>query len=322
MLSKVTISLTDLSVSRLCYGTNMLGWSIDQDRSNRILDRFAELGGNFVDTARSYGDWMPGAPKGASERALGAWLKTRKREDVIVSTKGGHFDMRAGDYRNRVNPVDLASDLNESLDHLGVDAIDLYWVHMDNPETPVDELIDFLADAKAAGKIRWYGASNWAPERVIAANDYAKANGKPGFIAYQPFWGLGKPHEGNAAQEGYQLYFEDHGGALREGDLAIVPYCGQSRGFFSMLEKGEDTVPDTLKAFFDNPANAKRFEAAKAIASGHDVSVAQVVLAYLLNQPGQVVPIFGASSPQRVEESAKAADLKLSVEELAKLRAD
>ena len=71
MLSKVTLANTDLSVSRLCYGTNMLGWSIDQDRSNAILDKFLELGGNFVDTARSYGDWMPDAPKGASDDSTG-----------------------------------------------------------------------------------------------------------------------------------------------------------------------------------------------------------------------------------------------------------
>lgn len=153
MLSKVTLANTDLQVSQLCYGTNMLGWNLDQDRSNAILNKFAALGGNFVDSARSYGDWMPDAPKGASERAIGAWLKTQKREDVVVATKGGFFDMRVGDYRNRVNPTDIASDLNESLDHLGVDAIDLYWLHMDNPETPVAELIDFLNEQKAAALI-------------------------------------------------------------------------------------------------------------------------------------------------------------------------
>jgi aryl-alcohol dehydrogenase-like predicted oxidoreductase len=322
MLSKVTLAHTDLSVSRLCYGTNMLGWSIDQDRSNAILDTFAELGGNFIDTARSYGDWMPDAPKGASERAIGAWLKGRNREDFVIATKGGHFDMRAGDYRNRVNPTDIGSDLDESLDHLGAGAIDLYWLHMDNPETPVSELIDFLNEAKAAGKIRWFGASNWTGARVLEANAYAKANGKTGFVAVEPFWGLAKPHEQNAMQQGYQLYFEDHGGALKDAGLAIIPYCSQSRGYFSMLEKGEDAVPDALKGFYDNPANQARFEAAKTVARRHGVTVSEVVLAYLVNQPQQVIPIFGASSPARIKESVKAASIKLSSEELAELRAE
>ena len=320
MLSKVPLAHTDLSVSTLCYGTNMLAWSNDQERSNAILDTFASLGGNFIDTARSYGDWMPEAPKGASERALGAWLKGNKREDFVIATKGGHFDMRAGDYRNRVNAKDIGSDLDESLEHLGVDTIDLYWLHMDNPETPVAELIDFLNEAKAAGKIRWFGASNWTDSRVLEANDYAKANGKDGFVAVEPFWGLGKPNEANAAQQGYQLYFEDYAGKLKDADLAIIPYCAQSRGYFGMLEKGEDAVSEPLKAFYDNPVNAKRFAAAKTVAARHGVSISEVVLAYLVNQPGQVIPIFGASSPARIEESVKAAALKLSPEELAELK--
>jgi aryl-alcohol dehydrogenase-like predicted oxidoreductase len=322
MLSKVTIAHTDLTVSRLCYGTNMLGWQIDQDRSNAILDRFAQLGGNFIDTARSYGDWMPDAPKGASERAIGAWLKGKKREDFVIATKGGLFDLRVGDYRNRANPKDIASDLDESCDHLGVDTIDLYWLHMDNPEAPVSEFIDFLNDAKAAGKIRWFGASNWTDARVLEANAYAKANGKTGFVAVEPFWGLAKPNEQNAAQQGYQYYFEDHGDALKDADLAIIPYCSQSRGYFAMLEKGEDAVSDDLKGFYDNPVNKARFEAAKTIAQRHGVTVPEVVLAYLLNQPQQVIPIFGGSSPARIEESVRAASLTLSPEELAELRAE
>lgn len=322
MLSKVTLANTDLKVSQLCYGTNMLGSAIDQQRANAILDKFVELGGNFVDTARSYGDWIPDGPKGASERAIGAWLKGKKREDVVIATKGGFFDMRVGDYRNRVNPADVASDLNESLEHLGVDTIDLYWLHMDNMDTPVAELIDFLNEQKNAGKIRAFGASNWTADRVLEANAYAKANGKTGFAAIEPFWGLAKPNEANAMQQGYQLYFEDHGSALKDAGLAILPYCAQSRGYFSMLEKGEDSVSDALKGFYDNPANRGRFAAAQKVAQRHGASVAEVVLAYLINQPQQVIPIFGASSPERVEESVKAAGLKLSADELAELRAE
>lgn len=320
MLSKVTLNNTDLGVSQLCYGTNMLGWSIDQQRSNAILDAFAALGGNFIDTARSYGDWMPDAPKGASERAIGAWLKGKNRNDFVIATKGGHFDQRAGDWRNRVNAVDLESDLGESLNHLGIDTIDLYWIHMDNPETPVAELIDFLNNARMEGKIRWFGASNWSDARVLEANAYAKDNGKIGFVAIEPFWGLAKPNEANASAQGYERYFETHGGALKDSGLTIIPYCAQSRGYFSMLEKGGDAVSDGLKAFYDDPANADRFAAAKTVAARHGVTVSEVVLAYLLNQPGQVIPIFGASSPARIEESVKAVSLTLSADEVAELQ--
>ncbi|WP_150291528.1 aldo/keto reductase [Sphingobium estronivorans] len=319
MLSKVRIGSTDLSVSALCYGTNMLGTAIAQPEANAILDRFAALGGNFLDTARSYGDWIPDAPKGASERAIGAWLKGRKREDFVIATKGGLFDMRVGDYRNRVNPEDVRSDLLESLEHLGIDTIDLYWLHMDNVDAPVAPIMDMLIDAKAEGKIRWFGASNWTAARVLEANEYARGKGSEGFVALQPFWGLAKPDEAHAAQQGYVLYFEDHAEqALKDSGLAIIPYCSQSRGYFAMREKG--ALPEALAAFYANPANDARFEAARRIAADRGVGINDVALAYLVNQPQPTIPIFGASSPARVEESVKAAELRLSPEELAALR--
>ncbi len=296
MLSKAAIAKTDLTVSRLCYGTNMLGTAIDQAGANAILDRFAELGGNFIDTARSYGDWMPDAPK------------------------GGFFDMRVGDYRSRVTPEDINSDLNESLTHLGIDTIDLYWLHLDNAEAPVGPIVDTLIAAKAAGKIRWFGASNWTAARVLEANDYAKSKGSEGFVAVEPFWGLAKPNEATATQQGYQLYFEDHCGALQGSDMTIIPYCSQSRGYFSLLEKG--SVSEQLQGFYDNPANKGRFEAAKRIADAKGVSVGDIALAYLVNQPQSTIPIFGASSPARVSESVKAAGITLTAAELAELRVD
>ncbi|WP_176594301.1 aldo/keto reductase [Sphingobium sp. EM0848] len=321
MLSKVRIGSTDLSVSPLCYGTNQLGTAIRQPEADAILDRFAALGGNFLDTARSYGDWIPDAPKGASERAIGAWLKGRRREDFVIATKGGFYDMRAGDYRNRVTPEDIRSDLMESLAHLGVDTIDLYWLHMDNADASVGPIMDVLIDAKAEGKIRWFGASNWTAARVLEANAYARAKGSEGFVALEPFWGLAKPDEAHAAQQGYVLYFEEHGEqALKDSGLAIMPYCSQSRGYFALREKGE--VPDWLNAFYNNPANDARFEAARRIAGQHGVGINDVALAYLVNQPQQTIPIFGASSPERVEESVKAAELHLSSEELTALRAE
>lgn len=319
MLRHIKLANTDLSVSALCYGTNMLGTAIDQSGADAILDRFAELGGNFIDTARSYGDWVPDAPKGASEKAVGAWLKGRNRDDFVVATKGGFFDMRAGDYRNRVTPEDIRKDVDESREHLGIDTIDLYWLHMDNPEAPVGPIVDTLIDAKEQGRIRWFGASNWTAARVLEANAYAHSKGSEGFVAVEPFWGLGKPNEANAMQQGYQLYFEDHGGALGDAGLAIIPYCGQSRGYFSMLDKSEDSVPDHLKSFYDNPANPRRLAVARQVAERHGVPIADVVLAYLLNQPQQVIPIFGASSASRVEESVKAADLALSADEVSAL---
>lgn len=321
MLSKITLANTDLAVSSMCYGTNMLGWMIDQERSNAILDRFASLGGNFIDTARSYGDWMPDAPAGASERAIGAWLKDQNRDDYVIATKGGFFDMRIGDYRNRCTPDDVAQDLAESLDHLGLDRIDLYFLHMDNPEAPVEVIVDALLGHQEAGRIRHFAASNWAAERIEAANAYAKSIGKPGFVASETFWGLAVPDAAAAAQQGYQHYYEGEYEALHASGLPIIAYAAQSGGYFTKRAKGPDAVGDQLAARYGNPANDTRFAAAQALAAKRGVSVNEIVLAYLLSQPNQTIPIFGGSSPEQITESVKAAKLNLSADELAQLKA-
>lgn len=318
MLQKVTLNNTDLTVSRLCYGTNMLGWMLDQGKSNAILDTYAGLGGNFIDTARSYGDWMPDAPIGASERAVGAWLKTQQREDFVIATKGGFFDMRVGDWRNRVTPDDVAADLAQSLDHLGVDTIDLYFLHMENPESPVEPIIDALVAHREAGRIRHFAASNWSADRIRAANAYAASIGKQGFVASETFWGLAVPDAAAAAQQGYQHYYEGEYEALHAEGLPIVAYAAQSGGYFTKLAAGQ--VGEQLATRYANPVNERRLAVAQSLAAKHGVSINEIALSYLLSQPDQTIAIFGGSSPEQVFDSAKADALTLSAEELAALR--
>ncbi|MCY1672869.1 aldo/keto reductase [Novosphingobium sp. SL115] len=318
MLTKVDLNDTDLTVSRLCYGTNMLGWMLDQGKSNAILDTFADLGGNFIDTARSYGDWMPDAPIGASERAVGAWLKTQKRENCVIATKGGFFDMRVGDYRNRVTPEDVTADLAQSLDHLGVDSIDLYFLHMDNPESPVEPIIDALIAHREAGRIRHFAASNWAADRIAAANAYAASLGKQGFVASETFWGLAVPDAGAAAQQGYVHYYEGEYEDLHAAGLPVVAYAAQSGGYFTKLATG--SVGEQLAARYANPANTRRLAVVQSLAAKYGVSINEIALSYLLSQPSQTIAIFGGSSPEQVAHSAKADALTLTAEDLSALR--
>ncbi|KUR81061.1 aldo/keto reductase [Novosphingobium sp. Fuku2-ISO-50] len=318
MLPKITLGQTDLSVSRLCYGTNMLGWMLDQGKSNAILDTFAGLGGNFIDTARSYGDWVPDAPVGASERAVGAWLKSRRRDDFVIATKGGFFDMRVGDYRNRVTPEDITADLAQSLDHLGLDTIDLYFVHTDNPDSPVEPIIDTLIGHREAGRVRHFAASNWSVARIAAANAYAASLGKPGFVASETFWGLAVPDVAAAAAQGYVHYYEGEYEALHAAGLPIVAYAAQSGGYFTKRANGAEL--GTLADRYGNPVNDRRLAVAQALAGAHDVSLNDVVLAYLTSQPNQTIPIFGGSTPDQVRDSVKAAALVLTADELAQLR--
>ncbi|WP_353227287.1 aldo/keto reductase [Novosphingobium sp.] len=318
MLAKVALGQTDLVVSRLCYGTNMLGWMLDQGQSNAILDTFAGLGGNFIDTARSYGDWAPAAPVGASERAVGAWLKAQPRDQFVIATKGGFFDMRVGDWRNRVTPDDVTADLMQSLDHLGIETIDLYFLHADNPEAPVEPIIDTLIAHRAAGRIRHFAASNWAAARIEAANAYAATQGQPGFVASQTFWGLAVPDVAAAAAQGYVHYYEGEYEAIHASGLPIVAYAAQSGGYFTKRAQGADL--GALAIRYGNPVNDRRLAVVQDLAAVHGVSINTVVLAYLNCQPLQTIAIFGGSSPAQVRESVSAATLVLTTDELARLR--
>jgi aryl-alcohol dehydrogenase-like predicted oxidoreductase len=322
MLKRLTIANTDLSVSQLCYGTNMLGTAVDQDDSNAILDMFVTLGGNFIDTARSYGDWVPDAPPGASERTIGAWLRGKSRSDIVIATKGGQVDMRKGDWRNRVTRDDITQDLGESLEHLGIDTIDLYWLHADNPDAPVQPIIDMLVEHQQAGRIRYFGASNWTASRVQEANAYAASIGKQGFVALQPFWGLAVPNKENAAAQGYQLHYEGNYEELHADGLPMIPYAGQSGGYFAkLIQGGVAALPDMLKSRYENPRNDNRLQAVRRLAEARGVSVNEIALAYLTNQPHQTIPIIGATRPEQLEDSIKAVDVVLSSEELEELRA-
>ncbi|MDX2276647.1 MAG: aldo/keto reductase [Hyphomonadaceae bacterium] len=321
MYEKRKLGATDLVVSQICLGSNQFGTALDQARTNDVLDAFASIGGNFIDTARGYGDWIPNAPKGASERAIGAWLKGKNRDDFVIATKGGMVDMRAGDWAPRVTPQHLALDLAESLEHLGVKSIDLYWVHVDDPSKPVEPLIEALIGHREAGRIRHFGLSNWSPQRVAAAQAHAQKLKVEGVVAVQPFWGLATPNIEAAQQQGYGAYFEDGYRPLLEQGMAIVPYGSQSRGFFAKLEnEGEGGMREDVKAMFLNDANRRRLEMLKALAREHKTSLAAVTLSYMTSQPRNVFPIIGASSSAQVLETAAALKIKLNEAELQRLR--
>jgi aryl-alcohol dehydrogenase-like predicted oxidoreductase len=183
----------------------------------RSLDAYFAAGGNFIDTAHSYGDWIPGIPNAASERTLGALLKERPRDDYVIATKGCEFDYRKGDFALRVTPAFLDADLSGSLELLGLDCIDLYWLHRDDPARPVQEIVDALIGHQRAGRIRHFGCSNWSVARIREARQYAASLGHSGFVACQP---MGRPSPTEPMMTyAHRRYYEDgYGNCTRPHD--------------------------------------------------------------------------------------------------------
>ena len=190
---KTKLSGTDLSVSPVCLGTAGFGRKIDRETAFDFLDRFTDRGGNFVDTASLYARDFE-ASISRSEEILGEYVKTRPHKQLLIATKGGHYDLKTKE--KRVNKACITADLEESLRTLGKETIDLYGLHRDDPDIPVEEIVDMMEEFVKAGKIRYYGASNYTLERLARAKKYAESIGALGFSAVSNYWTLLKENEG------------------------------------------------------------------------------------------------------------------------------
>lgn len=320
-MKKIRLQHTDLDVSELCLGTNMFGTACPAPQAEEILDTFVALGGNFLDTAHSYGDWIPTAPRAASEHVIGAWLKKKNRRDIVLATKGCEFDYRAGDFALRVTPELLEADLLGSLEALQTDYIDLYWLHRDDAGKPVQAIVDALIGHQQAGRIRYFGCSNWSVARIEEAQAYAKSVGNAGFVACQPLWGLAAPDRNAMQKYCPGGYYEDGYQALHKNGLTMIPYSSQSRGFFSKVANGgrASLSPDLAELYYHDE-NLRKLEAVKTRAAQHGVGINDIVLAYLTSQPLQTIPIVGFSKPTQLRESVNACALDLDFAELQLLR--
>ena len=146
---------TNLTASVLCLGTAAFGSAIDSSSSEKILETYVDAGGNVLDTAEIYAAWLPNGEH-RSETFLGEWLRKRKnRDQLIVSTKGAHPRLDSMD-KPRLSKPAVESDLNSSLQRLGIECIDVYWLHRDDPGTPVEEIILMLEDFRKATQANGY----------------------------------------------------------------------------------------------------------------------------------------------------------------------
>src|ERR1700760_4350503 len=151
-----TIPRTDLDVFGLCLGGNVFGWTATRDESFEVLDAYVAAGGNFVDTADVYMAGAPGNSGGESETIIGEWMAARgNRDAIVIATKGGKLPGRDN---LRAETLQRAAD--DSLRRLGVDHIDLYYSHGDDPDTPLEEMLGAFAALIDAGKVRAIAASN------------------------------------------------------------------------------------------------------------------------------------------------------------------
>ena len=302
--------------SVLCLGTVGLGFDFSQKQSNEILDAFVNLGGNFLDTARVYGDFAGGVC-GISERAVGNWLAARRnREQIIVGTKGGHPELSAMNV-GRLDRENLSDDIRRSLDDLMVDQVDIYWLHRDDVSRPVGEILETLNGFLQAGYTRFIGVSNWTTARIREANAYAAAHGMTGFCANQPQFSLAR-QEVMTDPTLYQMDREMYEFHVETG-MPCVSFSSQAKGFFIKLHDGAE-ISDGAKRRFDSPGNRASYARLLALSEETGYSVGALSLAYLTCNRFDIFPIVGVSRLSQVEFLREAGDARISLEQAVSLR--
>lgn len=310
-----TLGASGAVVSTQALGTMTFGAEADEATSGEIMTAFVEGGGTFFDTADVYSS-------GVSEEIIGRWLAAHPTEaaQVVVATKG-RFPMGDGPNDVGLSRRHLRTALDDSLRRLGVEHIDLYQMHAWDAMTPVEETLRFLDDAVAAGKISYYGFSNYLGWQLTKAVHVAKAHGWAAPVTLQPQYNLlvrDIEHEVVPASLdagiGLLPWSPLAGGWLSGKYERDVPPTGATR-----LGENPQRGMEAWQARNDDDRTWRVLDAVHAVAQAHDSSASQVSLAWLAAQPAVTSVILGARTVEQLRDTMLAADLELSVDEIQQL---
>ena len=300
---------SDLDIFPLALGTNVFGWTADEKTSHDVLSAYTDGGGNFLDTADSYSAWIPGNTGGESERTIGTWLRSQRRDAVVIATKvSQHPDFRGLSADNVTRAAEA------SLDRLGTDHIDLYYAHYDDPHTPLEESVAAFSALVDAGKIRWIGLSNFTPDRIVQWCDIARREGLHAPVAVQPHYSL--------VERGIESTVIPV--AEQEG-LAVVPYYALARGFLTgKYRNGSDDSSSPRAAGaadYLTDSGRRVLSALDEVAAAHGVAVATIALAWLDARPMVAAPIDSARTVEQLPALMAHPHISLSAAEMAALDA-
>lgn len=314
----ITLKNTDLTVSKIILGTDSYGSIVDEALSFEMMDFYRANGGNVLDTAECYADWAEGG-RHASEKTIGKWMKERNnRHEVVISTKGGYSKVWQGP---RLSKNDIMTDIEGSLLRLGTDYADIYWLHRDCEDLPVEPIMDTLADIVKQGKARYIGVSNWTHLRVDAANAYLEKINAPKLIASQIQFSAATPNvEKNEPElvlmnKNEYEYFKNH-------DMTVFAFAAQAKGFFSKYHTGgREALSEKADKRYYNEKTLYAYECIKEISKNHGCSIGAAALSAVINVDDfNTVGIVGCKNLSQLKDSMSAEKIQLSREEIAFIR--
>jgi aryl-alcohol dehydrogenase-like predicted oxidoreductase len=294
----INIPATTLDVYPLCLGGNVFGWSADEDQSRAVLDVFGELGGNFIDTADVYSEWVEGNIGGESETIIGNWMKARgNRHQFVIATKVAKLSTRPG-----LRPENIIAACNDSLKRLQTDHIDLYYSHHDDKDVPIAETLGAYQQLIEEGKIRYIGASQHTGARLQEALDIATKENLPKYVCLQDHYNLMERNP----------FESDQQGVLKKNNLSALPFYGLARGFLTGKYRPGVAVDSVRAGGITDYQTEKGYAIVKAldeIAKVHNSSISAVALAWLRANPQVSTPIASARTVEQLKEIMQVVEL-------------
>jgi aryl-alcohol dehydrogenase-like predicted oxidoreductase len=330
-MNNAELGKTGAFVSQVSLGCMLMGSTISKKDSFAALDRFTEMGGDFLDTANCYAWWIG---KGEfigdeSETILGQWMKERgNRDKVFLATKvgarlrnprairdadGNVFWDRVEADRELLAPQVIRRGVEDSLRRLQTDYIDLYYAHIDDRLTPLEETLETFNTLVKEGKVRFIGCSNFRTWRIERANQISALHGWAKFAAIQQQYSYLRPKAG--ADFGVAVNVDDELlDYLKTNDeITLLPYSPLLKGIYDDAQKREAYYNWHL---FNNDDACARLEVLSGMAMELNISNSQLVLAWLLHHQPKTIPILGFSNLDQLDQNLKALDVSLCEEQM------
>ncbi len=311
-MKKKTLGRSGISVAPLALGGNVFGWTIDEKASFPVLDAFVDLGFDLIDTANMYSAWVPGNQGGESETIIGNWLKASgKRGKIVLATKVGNL---MGDGTKGLKRDYIVQSLEASLKRLQCDHVDLYQSHKDDFDTPLEETLGAYEHLIKSGKVRAIGASNYDATRLAEALKISADKKLPAYISLQPEYNL-------YDRKGYEDALEPL--CLKES-VGVIGYYSLASGFLTGKYRTEADLNQSArgggigKKYF-NDRGWRILAALDQVAKAHQTVPAVIALAWLIQRKSVTAPIASATSVKQLTELARAAEITLSSNDVAKL---
>jgi hypothetical protein len=308
-----SLGRSGLATPGLVLGGNVFGWTACGEEAFRILDRFVEAGGTMVDTADVYSAWAPGHEGGESEALIGEWLRRRgSSEGVLIATKVGMLHRHGG---GRLEPWRIEKAAEASLRRLGVETIDLYYAHQDDPDTPMEDVIEAFDRLVKAGKVRTLGASNFTAQRLGRALSLAREMGASRYEVLQNEYHL--LERGRLEGELLRLCLAE--------DIGVLPFYGLASGYLTGKYRSESDYGKSIRG--DRMAKYLEGRGPAVLAVLDDIAAetgatqGQLALAWVAARPGVAAPIASARTPEQLDELLGAMKLQLTPAQMTRLDA-